>query len=184
VLDYLSKNALAIISLIISSYILLTNKKILSKSYRLSRDGARSEEVELIFVESRQQEESVVLKLVLFNPGNVAAIIHSLTVYESVSYPMKLLRYLGLHKWREIEDARWWPSHNETFEGQKTVKDEYASLYVKDYRDIFVIFPGYRSRNEYKFFVQTNHGSTERITTIDAIEIYFPHRYRKWYRDS
>jgi hypothetical protein len=183
VLNYLSNNALAIISLIISSYILLSNRKILSNSYRLSLDGARSEEVELIFVESRQ-EEGVVLKLVLFNPGNVAAIIHSLTVYESVPHSMSLLRYLGLRRWREIEKARWWPNHNETFDGQKTVKDEYASLYVRDYRDIFVIFPGYPSRNEYKFFAQTNHGSVERITTIDATEIYFAHRYRKWYHTS
>ncbi len=65
-------------------------------AYRLSRDGARSEEVELIFVESQQQEESVVVKLVLFNPGNIAAIIHSLTVHESVPHSISLLRYLGL----------------------------------------------------------------------------------------
>jgi hypothetical protein len=181
--DYLKENAISILSLLISSYVLLSNKRTLIKTYRLNRAGVRSEDIELLFIASEQKEESASLKLVLFNPGNVAAIINSLTIYKFAPHPIKILRYIGIKKWQEVEDAHWWPSSEDKFDSIRTLEDEYSNLYVEDYRNIFVNFPGYISRTDYKFFIQTNNGSVERITTIDATKIYFPHAYRKWYHE-
>lgn len=180
-LDYLKENIISVFSLVISLYIFFSNRKILIRSYKLSRNIVRSEELEMLFVESQQMEERIVIKLVLFNPGNIAAIINSFTVYKLVPSRIKVLKYLGFKQWREITNARWWPSCNDEAEGIKTLKTEYKSLYVKDYRNIFVSVPGYISDEDYKFFVKTNNGSIEQITDINATEIYFSHRYRKWY---
>lgn len=179
--------AMSSASLIISLALLLIhlkNRKTQLRAYFLSRETYRSSNVALKYISSEQQGENALLKLVLFNPGSVAAIIRSLTVYKEVESSFFLFRVFGVTEWREIQDAKWWPTSDPDCKEHKYLADEYRSLYVDDQRDIYVLLPGYIDRNKHKFETKTNQGSCSTESTIDATRIYFPHAFRQWFHEK
>lgn len=183
---YFADNALSILSLLISLITFFSTRKILRKTYILNREGIRGEAIELMFVESQQTKDFVILKLVLFNPGNTAALINSFSAYKLVQNRWEILSYFGFQKWKKIKEAKWCPSREKQLSKIKTFNEEYANLYVENYCNIFVSIPGRISSKEYKFSIQTNHGKVEttRIIDIYATESYFPHSYQKKFFDS
>ncbi|WP_129373655.1 hypothetical protein [Pseudomonas aeruginosa] len=174
-------------SLVISLALLLIhlkNRKTQLRAYFLSRETYRSSIVVLDYVASEQLDENVLLKLVLFSPGSVATVIRSLTLYRKCESRFFLLRAFGITEWRKVREVTWWPVSDPNCKEQKYLADEYRSLYVDSHRDIYVLFPGFIDRNEYKFEVKTNHGSCSTKSTIDATKIYFSHAFRQWFHEK
>jgi len=120
----------------------------------------------------------------MFSPGSVATVIRSLTLYRKCESRFFLLRAFGITEWRKVREATWWPVSDPNCKEQKYLADEYRSLYVDSHRDIYVLFPGFIDRNEYKFEVKTNHGSCSTKSTIDATKIYFSHAFRQWFHEK
>ncbi len=152
-------------------------------SYFLSRAAHRSSSIDLKYVSSEQLEDNVLIKLVLFNPGSIATIIQSLTVYKEVESKFFLLRLFGRTEWKELREVSWWPTSDPSCKDQKFFADEYKSLYVEDCRDIFVLLPGCIDRNVYRFAIESNHGWYSHSSIIYATECYFPHAFRQWFHE-
>ncbi len=182
VLNLVMSSASLVISLAVL-FVHLKNRRTQLSSYFLTRAAHRSSAIDLKCVSSEQLEDKVLIRLVLFNPGSIATIIQSLTVYKEVESESFFLRWLGRVKWKELRDARWWPTSDPSCKDQKYFADEYKSLYVEDYRDIFVLLPGYIDRNMYRFAIETNHGDYSHSSTIDATRSYFSHAFRQWFHE-
>lgn len=175
------------LSLVISLALLfihLKNRKTQLNSYILSRSAFRSSSINLKYVSSEQLDDSILIKLVLFNPGSIATIIQSLTVYKEVESRFFIGRLLGFTEWREVREARWWPTTDSSCKTPKSMADEYKNLYVEDYRDILVSIPGLIDRNVYQFVIESNHGGLEHFSTIDSVTSYFPHAFRQWFHEK
>ncbi|WP_145914935.1 hypothetical protein KV708_15725 [Comamonas thiooxydans] len=171
----------AIFSLIIS----IKNYKSQNKSYSMNRYIHRSTEIDLKYVESDFMHGGILAKLVLFNPGPTAVIIQSLTLYKQTTAKFFLKRWLNVPDEVEIRNARWWPVSDATCKEPKYLHEEYKSIYVEDIRDIYVAWQGYRDdESKYVFLIQTNKGGYSTISTVSESESYFPHAYRKWYREK
>lgn len=165
-------------------FVHLKNRRTQLSSYFLARAAYRSSSIDLKYVSSEQLEDNVLIKLVLFNPGSIATIIQSLTIYREVESRFFLFRLLGRTAWKELGEAKWWPTSDPSCKDQKFLADEYKNLYVEDYRDIFVLLPGYIDRNVYRFAIETNHGGHTRTSTIDATRTYFSHAFRQWFHEA
>jgi hypothetical protein len=165
-------------------FIHLKNRRTQLSSYFLARAAYRSSSIDLKYVSTEQLENQVLIRLVVFNPGSIATIIQSLTVYKEVEPTFFLSRLLGRREWKEVSEAKWWPTSDPSCKEQKFLADEYKSLYVEDYRDIFVLLPGYIDRNKYRFDIQTNHGGHSHASTIDATRTYFSHAFRQWFHEA
>ena len=175
------------LSLIVSLGVLivhLKNRKTQFSSYALARHAHRSSSIDLALVSAEQLDGSILVKLVLFNPGSIAALIKSLTVYREVKSNSFLGRLFGSTEWKEITEARWWPTADSSSKTPKSFADEYQNLYVEDYRDILVSMPGLIDRNNYRYVIQTNLGGYETSSTIYAARSHFPHAFRQWFRES
>lgn len=165
-------------------FVHLKNRKTQLSSYFLARAAYRSSSIDLKYVSSEQLGGNVLIKLVLFNPGSIATIIQSLTIYKRVKSRFFLLRFFGRTEWEEIREAKWWPASDPLCKDQKFFADEYKSLYVEDHRDIFVLLPGYLDRNVYRFSIETNHGGYSHSSTIDGTWSHFSHAFRQWFREE
>jgi hypothetical protein len=176
--------AMSSLSLIISLGILivhLKNRNIQFNAYAINRHTHRSSSIDLVFVSGEQLDDSVLLKLVLFNPDSVAAIIKSFTLYKEVKSTSFFGRLFGSTEWKEITLARWWPTVDSSSKTPRSFADEYQNLYVEDCRDILVSMPGMIDRNHYRFVIETNLGGYQTISTIDATRSYFPYAFRQWF---
>lgn len=165
-------------------FIHFKNRKTQVSSYFLARATYRASSIDLKFVSSEQREGNVLIKLVLFNPGSIATLIQSLTVYKEVESRFFLFRFFGRTEWKEVDDAKWWPTSDPSCKDQKYFADEYKSLYVEDCRDIYVLLPGYINRSVHRFAVETNHGGYSHSSTIDATRTYFSHAFRRWFHET
>ncbi len=179
--------AMSSASLAISLALLLIHlkkRKTQLRTYFLSRETYRSSSAVLDYISSEQQDENVLLKIILFNPGSIAVIIRSFTLYRKVESRFLLLRTLGFTEWKQVQGAQWWPISDPSCKEQKHLADEYHSLYVDSHRDIHVLLPGHIDRNEYKFELKTNQGCYSTESTIAATTIYFSHASRQWFHEK
>lgn len=179
--------AVSLASLVISLAVLfvhLKNRRTQLRSYLLTRATHRSSAIDLKYVSSEQVEEQVLIKLVLFNPGSVAAIIQSLTVSREIESRFFLLRWFGWTEWKELTEARWWPTSDPTCKDQRYFADEYRSLYVEDCRDIYVLLPGYIDRAMHRFTIQTSQGGCAHSSKIDGTRSYFSHAFHQWFHEA
>lgn len=183
VLNLVMSSASLVISLALL-FVHLKNRRTQLSSYFLARATHRSSSIVLKYVVSEQLEGNVLIKLVLFNPGAIATIIQSLTVYQKAESQCFLFRWFGRTEWKELTDAQWWPTGDSSCKDQKYLADEYKSLYVEDIRDIYVLLPGYIDRNMYRFDIETNHAGRSYCSTIDATRTYFPHAFRQWFHEA
>jgi hypothetical protein len=68
---------------------------------------------------------------------------------------------------------------------EKFLADEYKSLYVEDYRDIFVLLPGCIDRNVYQFDIKTNNGNYRFSSIIYSIgKTCFPSSFWQWFHEK
>lgn len=176
--------AISLLSLLISFatlYINLKNRETQLNTYFLTRASHRSGNIDLKWVSSEQLENEVLIKLIFFNPGSIASIIQSLTIWREIPSDWRILRWLGQTEWEEVRSARWWPAADPSCKKLKNFADEYKSLYVSDYRELLILIPGYIDRNLYKFLIKTNNGQCSQKCTIDAIKSHFPHTSEQWF---
>jgi hypothetical protein len=165
-------------------FVHLKNRKTQLRSYVLARAAARSSSINLQYVSSEQLDGKVLIKLVLFNPGSIAIIIQALAVHKKVESRFFLLRLLGLTEWTELDQAAWWPTSDSSCKDEKFFADEYKSLYVEDYRDIFALLLGCLDRNMYRFHIQTNNGDYIIYSIIYYVgNACFPRSYWQWFRE-
>jgi hypothetical protein len=179
-------NVISILSLLIAIVALVLNYKnrqTTVKGYLLSRHAIRSSQFDLLFVSSTQLDDSVLIKLAVFNPGSIAILIKSMTVFRKQKRQNSVLAFFFPEEWVELENVRWWPSDNDECKKVKTVADAYKLLYVQDQRDINVLIPGFIDRNTYQFHIATNHGGQYQQTRIDSTECYFPHFFEQSYHE-
>ena len=180
------RDLISVLGFVISLFLLfvhIKNRHTQLSSYQLARATYRSSSIDLHYIGSEQVDDHVLLKLVLFNPGSVAAIIQSFAVFEVSPTRNSIRRLFWPTEWRRIEDARWWPTKNADQKTSGYLADEYENLYVEDFRTILVSIPGMIDRREYLFEVRTNHGSQTTRTTIAATASHFSHHFERWYRE-
>jgi len=178
----LFKDIISFSSFIISMFLLvihIKNRCIQLQSFWISKDLYRSGFIDLIHVSSKQLNDRVILKLVVFNPGSVSAVIKSFSVFREDYSRNFLLRFFGKKEWTEVHGARWWPTNNADDHSIKYLADEYRNLYIEEQRDILVSLPGLIDRNRYSFEIQTNLGWCRHETTIDGIATYFSHSFHQ-----
>lgn len=183
----LIRDLISLSGFIISLFLLqihIRNRRTQVSSYQISRAAYRSSQIELVYLSSEQVESQVFLKLVLFNPGSIAAIIQSFAVFERVPTSNPFRRIFRSTEWRRIERARWWPTEDVDHKVPKFLEDEYKNLFVQDQRTILVKMPGYIDRRSYRFEVRTNLGGRTRETTIDGTATHFSHHYEIRYADD
>ena len=159
------------------------NRQTTLKGYLMSRNSIRSSEFDLFFVSATQLQDSVLVKLAVFNPGSIAILIKSMTVYVKQQRRNAILRVVSPYEWVELVDAKWWPSDNDDCVEVKTVDQAYRLLYVKDQRDIKIRIPGFVDRRAYRFYIKTNHGFQYRETRIDDSNSCFPFNFEQYYSE-
>ena len=165
------RDLISVLGFVISLFLLFVhvkNRRTQLSSYQLARATYRSSSINLHYIGSEQVDDYVLLKLVLFNPGSVAAIIQSFAVFEVSPTRNSLRRLFWSTEWGRVENARWWPTKNPDQKTFRYLADEYENLYVEDFRTILVSMPGVIDRREYLFEVRSNHGSQTTKTTITA----------------
>lgn len=179
---------IASIGLLISLYLLyinIKNRGTQISAYRITRSLHRSSQIVLQYINSEQLEGRFLVKLVLFNPGSVACVIHSFSVFKSTKNPNRFLRIFKPTVLNFVEDARWWPTRDE-FQKEPTTLDEgYQNLYVEDCRIILVSIPGWLDREWYEFEIRTNSEDLIHKTRVDGIKgtHQFSHSYERWYTE-
>lgn len=176
---------ISIISLMISLAVLFIhykNRKTTLHSYWINRNVHRYSASEMTIVRTIQQENSYFAHLVYFNPGSVASILQSLTVYRQVKYKLPFLPFF-LKDWEEITEAKWWPTESPDDFNVKFIADEYTNLYVEDYRDILVVLPGRINRGVHRFHIKTNQGGFYLHSTPGLGNENFAHSSNRTYRD-
>ncbi|HBH7918807.1 TPA: hypothetical protein ACF39K_004478 [Vibrio parahaemolyticus] len=174
------------ISLVVSIFVLFISYrsgKTAIRSFLINRDVYRSSAIDFEFVCSKQHEGYYILKFVVFNPSPTKAIIKSFSVYSDSFQRNRILRFLGVKKWRRIEESRWCPTAEDVCEEIGVMESHYKDLLVVDCKNIMVSMPGWIPRNEFMFRVKTNVGCMEIVRSVDATEIYFPYNFERWYNE-
>jgi hypothetical protein len=181
--------AIAIIGLLISLYLLyinIKNRRTQVSAYRITRALHRSSKIVLKYINAEQLDGRFLVKLVLFNPGSIATVIHSFAVFKPTKNPNWFFRIFKPSVLRRIEDAYWWPTQDEDQKEARFLDDEYQNLYVKDYRVILVSIPGLIDRERYEFEIRTNNDYQIQQTHIDGIQgtHRFSHHYEEWHAET
>ncbi|WP_047541926.1 hypothetical protein [Pseudomonas simiae] len=156
----------AVIALV-ALYLSMRNRRTQIAMYRLTRSTHWSNTNDFQVISAEQLEDSVLVKLVFFNPGSVAAVIQSLAVYELPRPVWWLPRRLDWLRQKRLELVKWWPTRDEEEKTPRLLADRYLELMVKEDRVILVRFPGMINRLTHAFELKTNHGS---ITTWDTLD--------------
>lgn len=180
---------IAVISLLISLYLLYINVKNRGtqvSTYRINRALHRSSRSVLQYINTEQLDGRFLVKLVLFNPGSTASIIHSFAVFKPIKNPNRLFRIFKPTVLQCIDDARWWPTRDENQKDPQYRDDEYKNLYVEDYRVILVSIPGWVDRERYEFEIRTNNDYLVHKTHILGIKgsHQFSHYYEEWHTEK
>lgn len=168
-LEYLT-NHVSTLSLLMSFAALcisVRNGRIQTASYQLSQATHRSGTNDLHVVSSEQLDNTVLVKLVYFNPGSIATVIQSLAVYEVTKPVWWLPRRFNIVRKSRIEKAKWWPVGDSEEKITKLFADNFQYLIVKDCRVIFVKLPGMVNRRNHAFELKTNHGALVTISSLD-----------------
>lgn len=176
---------IASIGLLISLYLLyinIKNRETQVSAYRITRTLHLSSKIVLKYINTEQLDGCFLVKLVLFNPGSIASIIHSLAVFEPTQNPNCFFRIFKPTVLKRIEDAYWWPTQDENQKEPRYLDDEYQNLYVEDYRVILVSIPGLVDRTLYEFEIRTNNHYQTLETHIDGIKgtHQFSYHYEEW----
>lgn len=156
------------------------NRKTQVSSYYLSRATSRSSSIVFTLVDVEQLGDSVLIKLALFNPGSVASIIHSCSIFESSKVSNSIVRFFS-GKWHRVDGFRWWPVEDSTDKSPKLLAEAYKNLYVKDVGCLFMLMPGMVDRRTYKFEIRTNNGYVVTESRIDSKAAFFSHHYEERY---
>lgn len=121
---------------------------------------------------SRQSaiEDSVLVKLVHFNPGSIDTVIQSLAVYEVLQPVWWLPRRFVIARKSRVEKAKWWPAGDGDEKTTKLFADNFQYLIVNDSRVIFVKLPGMINRLYHAFELKINHGFLVTIYSLDFID--------------
>ncbi|MDO6580184.1 hypothetical protein Q4491_02405 [Photobacterium sp. 2_MG-2023] len=179
--------AISVISLsvaIFALYLNYRNHNISRKSYLVNRELIRNGSLHLDFVKATQLEDRYVVHLVIFNPSEIGLLLHSLTVFEIVENRSWINELLNKCEWRELSDAKWWPTKNLDDLNIKTRSDEYKNVYVESNRDIYVSIPGFMPRSKHKFEIMTNLGEYAHIGSVDSIRSYFSHCFQQFWHEK
>lgn len=181
--------AVAVIGLLISLYLLyinIKNRGTQVSAYRINRALHRSSRIVLKYINTEQLDGRFLIKLVLFNPGSIASVIHSFAVFKPVKNPNCFFRMFKPTVLRRIEDAHWWPTRDENQNEARYLDDDYQHLYVEDYRVILVTIPGLVDRERYEFEIRTNNDYQVHKTYIDGIKgtHRFSHCYEEWFSEK
>jgi hypothetical protein len=164
-------------------FVHIKNRRTQLSIYYLTRSIHRSSINDFIFISSEQVHGNVLLKFVLFNPGSVAAVIQSFSVYDVPDSYSWLRRRFEVLKWRRIEDTQWWPTRNVDQKEPRYLEEEYENLYVGECRVIMARIPGVIDRRKYLFRIDTNHGYVTTECAIDAVKTQFACRHERRYKD-
>jgi len=181
------RDAISALGFLISLFLLfihMKNRRTQISAYHISRAAFRSGAIELQLISSKQIESEVLLKLIVFNPGSIAAIIQSFAVFEEIPTKNILKRIFKPTEWKRVEGARWWPTKEIEQINPRSYAEEYENLYVNEHRHILVRMPGAIDRRNYLFKVKTNHGGQCRITGIDALSSSFPYHFEQRYDEK
>lgn len=181
--------AIALVSLLISLYLLyinIKNRGTQLAEYRMVRHFHRSGQTVVQYINAEQLEGRFLVKLVLFSPGSVASVIHSVAVFKLVGNSNRLLRLFKPTVHKRIEDARWWPTLDENQKEPRYRDDNYGDLYVRDYRVILISVPGLVGEERYAFDVRTNNDYVILRTHVSGIKgtHQFSHHYEKQYMEK
>ncbi|KWS38260.1 hypothetical protein [Pseudomonas syringae] len=174
-LEYLTNHAPTLSLLMSFSALCISvfNGRIQKASYQLTRTTHRSGTNDLHVVSSEQLKDSVLVKLVYFNPGSIATVIQSLAVYEVPKPVWWLPRRFHIAQKSRIEKAKWWPAGDGDEKNIKLFADNFEYLIVNNSRVIFVRLPGMINRLDHAFELKTNHGSLVTTDSLDFIEREF-----------
>ncbi|WP_145986736.1 hypothetical protein [Burkholderia sp. MSMB617WGS] len=181
--------AIALIGLLISLYLLFINIKNRGtqlSAYRITRALHRSSRIVLKYINAEQLDGRFLVKLVLFNPGSIATVIHSLAVFKPTENPNRLFHVFKPTLLKRIEDAYWWPTQDKNQKEARYLDDEYKNLYVEDYRVILVSIPGLVGSEQYEFEIRTNNDYQIQKTHIRGIKgtHRFSHYYEEWHTEK
>lgn len=181
--------AIAIVGLLISLYVLyinIKNRVTQVSAYRVTRALHRSSNIVLKYINTEQLDGHFLVKLVLFNPGYIASVIHSFSVFKPARNPNRFFRIFKPKVLNQIDNAYWWPTREENQKEPRYLDDEYQNLYVEDYRVILVSVPGLVDREWYEFEIQTNNGHLIHKTHIDGVKgtHRFSHHFKEWYAEK
>lgn len=181
--------AIAIIGLLISLYLLyinIKNRGTQVSAYRITRTLHRSSKIVLKYINAEQLDGRFLVKLVLFNPGSIASVIHSFAVFKPTQNPNCFFRIFKPTVLKRIEDACWWPTRDENQKEARYLDDEYQNLYVENYRVILVSIPGLVDRKRYEFEIRTNNDYQIQKTHIDGIKgtHQFSYYYEEWHTEK
>lgn len=181
--------AIAIIGLLISLYLLyinIKNRRTQVSAYRITRGLHRSSRIVLKYINTEQLDGRFLVKLVLFNPGSIASVIHSLAVFKPAKNPDWFFRIFKPTVPTRIEGAQWWPTQDEDQKEARYLDDEFRNLYVEDYRVILVSIPGMVDRERYEFEIRTNNDYQIHETHVDGIKgtHRFSHYYEEWHAEN
>ncbi|OZO04549.1 hypothetical protein B7453_10450 [Pseudomonas sp. IB20] len=170
--EFISNNSsvFTIVISLLALYISLRNGRVQRASYQLTRSVHRTCADDFHVVSSEQLQDSVLVKLVYFNPGSISTIIQSLAVYEIPKSVWWFPRKLDFFRKSRVESAKWWPALSDDEKTTKLFADNFQYLIVKDCRVIFVTLPGMINRLDYAFELRTNHGSLVTVYALDFIE--------------
>lgn len=177
--------AISTISLLISFAVLLVhfkNRRTALYSYWINRNIHRYSASEMTIVRTIQKEDSYIAHLIYFNPGSVASVLQSITVYRQVKYKFPFLPFF-INDWEKITAAKWWPTENPDDHDVKYVADEYSNLYVEDYKDILVTLPSRVNLDVHRFYIKTNQGGFYLHSILRPGNDIFPYSSSRSYRD-
>ncbi len=161
---------------LVALYLSIRNRKTQIEMYRLTRSTHWSSTNDFHVISAEQLHDSVLVKLVFFNPGSVSAVIQSLAVYEIPSQVWWLPRRLDWLRRKRLELAKWWPTRDEDEKTPRLFADRYQELMVKENRVILVRFPGMINRLTHAFELKTNHGLITTWYALDFVEKGFAYQ--------
>lgn len=161
---------------LVALYLSIRNRGTQIAMYQLTRSTYRSSTNDFHVISAEQLDDSVLVKLIFFNPGSVAAVIQSLSVYE-IPHPVWWLpRRLDWLRRKRLDLAKWWPTRDEDEKTPRLFADRYLELMVKENRVILVRLPGMINRLTHEFELKTNHGSATTWGTLDFKEKGFAYQ--------
>lgn len=180
---------IAIVGLLISLYLLFINIKNRStqvSAYRMTRANQRSSKIVVILVNSEQLDGRILVKLVLFNPGSIATVIHSVTTFKSRKNPNVLFRLFKPFVLYEVEDAYWWPTRDADQKKPRFLEDEYRNLYFEDFRVVLISIPEWAEIGSFEFRICTNNDYIHLKTYVDGVtgDRRFSHHFEEWYAEK
>lgn len=152
--------AISVVSLLVSIAVLhihLKNRRTNLHTYWINRNVQRYSAPEINVVRTVQERDFYIIHIIYFNPGSIASILQSLTIYKQVDYKFPLIPIV-FNDWDEVTESKWWPTESPNDFKRKYMADEYANLYVENYKDILVMFPGNIDRALHRFYIKTNQG--------------------------